>query len=678
MRTMFLIAHILILLSAATPVVAQLPPEILADSYMLEVEQAFRDGDHARAQAKIREILRLQTDHALTLNDLDFWQAKAADSMGSPEQALEFVLRYLTIAGRESRHYLEALKLMNKVQAVVSCKGWETVGYFKEATNQAVSACLGTGIDLETRYDLGRTALHRAAAHTKDSAVIEALLKAGADLEALDANAHSPLVLAVVENENPRLIATLLRAGANPQNMELILEAPATDPTKLERVLEPVVSHISDRGTEVRYRAEMLEFMVKVQALARCKGWETEEYFKTATLDEVTACLDTGIDLEARDGSGRMPLHRAIAQTDDPSVLGALLGAGADPRALDGDGLTPVHYATSRTTSLGVIEALLTAGADPMARQEREEIGKLEAGEEHAYSFFGRAAQEQILYAEAHEYTPQITVTSPSGKRFYGNSIQREKETLLLSLEETGEYRIRIYRGVLGTAANTADSKTYKLRITHRTPLEMAVTNFENPAVLKAMFEAGADPNVENDFGQTPLHQAARHNENQGVIQVLLSNTGSLRKKDIFGRTPVHYAALNENPAVTQVLLTNAGRPMDKDVFGRTSMHYAAKNKNINVINILMKAGGDPKTKDKDKWRPLHYAAAFNENPAMIRTLLNAGAKLEEKADDGYRALHLAAMNNENPAVTQTLVDAGAKIRPSAGYLRNTPLRMRP
>ena len=258
--------------------VAQLPPEILADSYMLEVEQAFRDGDQTRARAKIQEILRLQTEHDLNLPEFGFWQAKAADSMDLPEQALESVLRYLKNAGREGRHYVEALKLMNKVQAVVRCKGWETERYFKEATNAAVLACLGTGIDLETRNDSGRTALHRAAAYTKDPAVIGALLNAGADLEALDVNAHSPLVVAVAHNENPIVIAALLMAGGNPKYLELILESSVTNPRKLGRMLEPAISHIADVGTEVQYHTEMLEFMDKVQALARCEGWETEEY----------------------------------------------------------------------------------------------------------------------------------------------------------------------------------------------------------------------------------------------------------------------------------------------------------------------------------------------------------------------------------------------------------------
>ena len=567
MQTLIPILFVLVSWFGVFPVMAQLPPEILADSYLLEVEQAFVDGDYTRARAKIQEIIRLQSEHDLNLPELDFWQAKAADSMDLPEQALESVLRYLKNAGREGRHYVEALKLMNKVQAVVRCKGWETEGYFKEPTNAAVLACLGTGIDLETRYDSGRTALHRAAAHTKDPAVIEALLNAGADLEALDVNAHSPLVVAVAHNTNPRVIAALLMAGGNPKYLELILESPVTNPRKLERVLEPAISHIADGGTEVQYHAEMLEFMDKVQALARCEGWETEEYFKIATLDEVTACLDTGVDLDARDDSGRMPLHRAIAQTDDPSVVGALLGAGANPKALDGTGHTPLHFVTGRTASLGMLDALLAAGADPMARDGREEIGQLGVGDtfrnsngayQDGYGFSGLVGQDVVVEVRSPDFDTYLIVHSPSGERFtnddYGGT---DRSRLSLRLDEAGEYQIL----VSSYPADQSKSGSYSLRIGNRfTPLQLAARNNEDSAIVEALLGTGADPKAKDGDGRTAVHHAAL-NQNPAVIQALLKNGGAARSKDEIGRTPMHYAAQKGNSAVVQVLLSNAGSP---------------------------------------------------------------------------------------------------------------------
>ena len=74
-----------VLLVAATGA-GQLPPEVLADSYLLQVEQAIRDEDHSRAWARIQDIQRLQTDHDLDLPEFDFWYARAAHAMSLPER----------------------------------------------------------------------------------------------------------------------------------------------------------------------------------------------------------------------------------------------------------------------------------------------------------------------------------------------------------------------------------------------------------------------------------------------------------------------------------------------------------------------------------------------------------------------------------------------------------------
>lgn len=691
MRTMFLVAHILILFSAATPVVAQLPPEILADSYMLEVEQAFRDGDHTRARAKIREVLRLQAEHDLNLPELEFWQAKAADSMTSPEQALEFVLRYLTIAGREGRHYLEALKLMNKAQTEVRCKGWETEGYFSGATVEEVSSCLDTGVDLEARDGLGRTPLHRAASQTDSPAVIKALISFGAGLEAQDDAGHTPLVVAGVENESAQVIETLLNAGANPNKLQLILLVPGADLKKIEGALEPIVRRMAQQGREAKYRSETLALMNTVQRIVRCEGWETEEYFRLATPEKVSACLDTGVDLEARDEENAIPLHRAAALSADPSVIEALLrdrshpmvrdgsgrtplhwaaeynnnpgiaqallNAGADAEAEDESGNLPLHYAARSTGNPAVIVALLAAGADPLAQKSRVETGRLQRGETDSYSFIGRAGQEVNLDAQARDFNPNLVVDSPSGAQFYGLYLRRKKlrrEILSLLLDKTGEYQIEISRFDDDGGKNT----TYALHIVGETPLGLAIQYNENVAIIEALLKGASNLDLENN---ALLHRAARYTKNPKVIQMLLSNASNPNKRDTLGRTPLHYAAHNGNPE---------------------------------VIKALLEAGGDPKMIDVNKWSLLHHAAAYNSNPRVIQVLLNTGADLEKKADvgdygaslfrstnahppryGGFRPLHLAAIYNENPAISQALINAGAKLRPSAGFFNDTPLR---
>ena len=212
---------LILILWGAVPALAQLPPEILADSYLLKVEQAIGDGDPARAGVEIDKIILLQQEHELDLPDeFHFRYAKAAAAAGLPEQAHEAVVKYLTAAGREGRHYVEALELMNQAQEAIEgrkekeaastapsppvpaatqdpveadpeaagttegqkehealpsaagtsdapprpgCGQWNTEDFLRTATAETVTACLGAGANVAARDDDRITPLHWAA-----------------------------------------------------------------------------------------------------------------------------------------------------------------------------------------------------------------------------------------------------------------------------------------------------------------------------------------------------------------------------------------------------------------------------------------------------------------------------------------------------------------------------------
>ena len=83
--------------------------------------------------------------------------------------------------------------------------------------------------------------------------------------------------------------------------------------------------------------------VVAAQRTPSCEEWNTKEYFQTATVDDVTACLDAGADLEAPAWLGLPPLALAAKDTKNPAVIQALIDAGADPKVRDESGRTPLH-----------------------------------------------------------------------------------------------------------------------------------------------------------------------------------------------------------------------------------------------------------------------------------------------------------------------------------------------
>ena len=705
MQSMIRSIFVLFLLGFFTVASAQLPPEIRADAYLLQAEQAIRNGDLHRAQAAIQNILRLQKEHELDLSDeFLFRYAKAADAVDLSEQALEAVLKYLVASGREGQHYVEALTLMNKTK--------------DRSSGDVVASQLSPNI-IADAYLL----------QTEQS------IRDG-------------------DRDHARTVIQNIRNLQEQHELDLPDEfhyryAKAADALDLsEQALESVVKYLAVSGREGQHYLEALALMNKVQTAVSCKGWDTEDYFKTATLEEVTACLDTGVDLNARDDAGATPLHRAVENTENPNVFKVLLNAGANPNARDNNKWTPLHYAVALGKNTGVIEILLNAGADieaqskdkqtplflavlfkrPAAIKVLSEAGAdrtrvkdkwtslhwaatynenpvaiqslLNAGADpnakdddkqtplHIAARFGNlVAIQSLLNAGADPKAKDDDKRMPLHFAAWDNenpdivkalfeaetgSRDREKNRWSL-LHHAAKYNKNpgdVKALIEGGADPDAQDPSFK-----QTPLHRAVYN-ENPDILKVLIEAGADLKKRTDNGFTPLHYAAAFNENPDMVKVLIEAGADLKATDntllnrvklkerISGDTPLHLAARsNKNADVTKVLLNAGADPNKRDLWGDTPLHDAAAfNKNADVAKVLLNAGADPNRRDAVGNTPLHGAAKYNENPDVVKVLINAGANLGVRAYGDSTPLHLAAESNENPDVIRILLSAGADL----------------
>ena len=111
-----------------------------------------------------------------------------------------------------------------------------------------------------------------------------------------------------------------------------------------------------------------------------CEQWNADivlttvmgDSFQNATVENVTACLEAGADVNARNVSGRTPLHWVARYNNNPAVIEALLKAGAGVMARDTFEETALHDAARKNKNPAVIETLLKAGADVMARDTFE------------------------------------------------------------------------------------------------------------------------------------------------------------------------------------------------------------------------------------------------------------------------------------------------------------------
>ncbi len=99
---------------------AQLPPEVLADKYLMQVEQLVEKNDHGVALSLMDSIKVMEKEHNITLReDFHFKYAKIAYAAGRVHTAMDAVSEYLA-AGRRGEYYDEALALLIRAEQVLA------------------------------------------------------------------------------------------------------------------------------------------------------------------------------------------------------------------------------------------------------------------------------------------------------------------------------------------------------------------------------------------------------------------------------------------------------------------------------------------------------------------------------------------------------------------------------
>ena len=108
-----------VLLGGFTVAAAQLPPEIMADRYLLRAERLMAEKDYKAALKAMNKIVALQKEHDLTLPEkFHYRYARVAFSAGSIKTAMDSVNKYLAATGRKGEFYREALELLDQVEPI--------------------------------------------------------------------------------------------------------------------------------------------------------------------------------------------------------------------------------------------------------------------------------------------------------------------------------------------------------------------------------------------------------------------------------------------------------------------------------------------------------------------------------------------------------------------------------
>jgi ankyrin repeat protein len=208
------------------------------------------------------------------------------------------------------------------------------------------------------------------------------------------------------------------------------------------------------------------------------------------------------------------------------------------------------------------------------------------------------------------------------------------------------------------------------------TPLMFAAMSGGDPVVMRALLDAGANPNAKffvepsqqgNLLGpggfenMTALGFALFQNANAEVVDMLLNAGSHVNARFFRGETALHIAVASSRPQPGVVdLLIAAGAEIDamRGQTGFTPLHQAAMHENAEAVTSLLQAGADPNANVDGGYAVLHSASIGRHNASVVKQLLEAGADVNYVTKQGFTAL----MNARRPEIIQILLDAGADL----------------
>lgn len=238
-------------------------------------------------------------------------------------------------------------------------------------------------------------------------------------------------------------------------------------------------------------------------------------------------------------------------------------------------------------------------------------------------------------------------------------------------------------------------------------------------AIIKALLEGRADPNVVDNAGRTALHYAAAHSSFGALSELLVGNDPkALENLDIgaggqagsdgddsdedadfgggtsngngagasAGLSDPRFTKMNtllrmatraarNDEAVINALLAKGANINAKDKQGCTPLFQAILVGSDDAAMVLLAKGADASVTDTSLNRnALHYAAEKG-HLMLVRRLLKADVELNGVDRNGYTPLMLAVRNGQTKAMT-ALLEAGADTTPTNQTDGKTALHM--
>jgi ankyrin repeat protein len=190
--------------------------------------------------------------------------------------------------------------------------------------------------------------------------------------------------------------------------------------------------------------------------------------------------------------------------------------------------------------------------------------------------------------------------------------------------------------------------------------------------IVRLLIDAGADPNIADEFGNTALIFAAT-TSNDEAISLLLDAGAEPDVENNFGFRVLNAVSVGGNASTARILIDAGANPMTPCQFRYTPLTGAVSNGNLEIIRTLLEAGAHPDVQDNYQGNTALCMASSYGQINIIRELLAHGADPNAPSKSRFTPVYEASQCR-HPEAVSILIEAGADIEFRDAYLQNTPL----
>jgi len=404
-----------------------------------------------------------------------------------------------------------------------------------------VERLLGESIEVNSRDEVGATALHWAASYGQIE-VAEILIRHGADPSLVDNQNQTPWAWMVVG-----------------------MGTHITSTEKLMPLWFMLQTDAMEEGTEATFLIH--------EAVAAGDGSKTKEL------------LQSGMDVNQVDDGGKSPLYLAA----NPKVAGLLLDHGANIDMKDQIDQTPLYLAVAEEKN-DLVEFLLSRKANPNIATAGDMYSPL-----HLAACKGNLDLIEILIrynanlyavddAEDFPLHSALRCEHSEAAKFLFQSMTREHPfffgTPLLEALQWHHHEVVPCLLSHGADVNAADNRQW-------TPFLVAVAGGHKQMALFLLGKGARSDSLHYDW--TALHLASHHGH-LDLVKVLIDRGADVNANPgPRSGTPLHRAAVRNWVDVIKLLLEHGADPQIKDNEGKTPMDLARRMNHLESYKVLQK-----------------------------------------------------------------------------------------